>query len=104
DDGEPAFERLDEVRRMTRGGHASQVRLVRRAVDGADAEVLDLEELVDPVVRALAADSRLLEAAEGGALVGDDAGVDADDAELERLADAPDPADVPREEVGRQAV
>src|SRR4029078_5920 len=70
------------------------------AVDAVEAEVLDLEELVDPVVGALAPDAGLLDAAERRALVREDAGVDADDAELERLADAPDAADVPREEVG----
>src|SRR5215470_16619611 len=72
----------------------------RAGFDGTEAQVLDLEELVDPVMRALASDARLLVAAERGALVGEGAGVDADDAELELLADAPHPRDVTGEEVG----
>src|SRR5262249_23543355 len=55
------------------------------------------------VVRALTSDSRLLDAAERRALVGEHARVDADDPELERLADTPDARDVAREEVGGEA-
>src|SRR5438034_3042104 len=44
-------------------------------VDAGQADVLQLEELVHPVVRALAADPGLLHAAEGRALVREDAGV-----------------------------
>ena len=45
--------------------------------------------LVDAVLRALAAQARLLDAAEGRDLVGDQAGVVADHAVVERLAHAP---------------
>ena len=65
-----------------------------RSGDAAHAEVLDLQELLDAVVRALAAEAGLLDAAERRDLGRDEAGVDADDAVLERLGDAPDAADV----------
>ena len=55
-----------------------------------DAQVLDLEPLLDPVLRALAADARLLDAAERHDLGGDEARVDAVDAVLERLRQPPD--------------
>ena len=58
--------------------------------DAADAEVLDLEPLLDAVLRALAADARLLDAAERHDLGGDEPGVDAVDAVLERLREPPD--------------
>src|SRR3546814_6525296 len=54
-----------------------------RAVSGsnpAHAEVLHLEEFLDAVLGALAADAGFLDAAEGGHLGGDEAGVDADHA------------------------
>src|SRR5438445_13851488 len=70
------------------------------AVDAAHAEVFDLEELLDAVVRALAADAALLHAAERGDLGRDDALVDADDAVFERLGNPPDAADVAAVEVG----
>ena len=70
----------------------------------AIAEVLDLEPLVDPVLRALAADAGLLHAAERRDLGRDEAGVDADDAVVERLRDAPDAADVAAVEVRGEAV
>src|SRR6267154_2300045 len=63
----------------------------------------DIDLLVDSVLRPFAAQARLLYAAEGRDLGGDQAGVDADHAVLERLGDAPDAADVARVEVRRQA-
>src|SRR5919201_887104 len=72
--------------------------------DAPHAEVLRLQPLVDAVLGALAADARLLDAAEGRHLGGDDAGVDAEDPVLERLRDAPDAAHVARVEVRGQAV
>src|SRR5688500_349531 len=72
-------------------------------VDAAHAQVFDLEEFLDAVLGAFAADSRFLHAAEGRDLVGDDPDVDADDAVLERLGHAPDAADVTAVEIGREA-
>jgi hypothetical protein len=64
------------------------------AIDAAHAEVFDLEELLDAVFRAFAADAAFLHAAEGRDLGRDDALIDADDAVFEGLGDAPDAADV----------
>src|SRR5262245_23632074 len=72
------------------------------AVDPAHAQVLDDQEILDPVFRAFAAEARFLDASERRDLGGDDAGVDADDAVLERLGDPPDAADVASVEVRRQ--
>src|SRR3990172_10244373 len=71
-----------------------------RSRSDAHAEVLDLEELVDAVLRALAAEAGLLHAAERRLSGRDQAGVDPDDAGLEALRDAPDPAEVAGVEVG----
>src|SRR5215207_6734770 len=73
------------------------------AVDAAEAEVFDLEEFLDAVLRALAADAAFLHAAERRDLGRDDALVDADDAVFERLGDAPDAADVAAVEIGGEA-
>ena len=56
-----------------------------------------------PYFEPFAADVAFLHAAEGGDLGRDDALVDADDAVLEGLGDAPDAADVAAVEIGRQA-
>ena len=58
-------------------------------LDAADAEVLELGVVEDAVLRAFAAEARFLDAAERRDLGRDDAGVEADDAVLERLGDAP---------------
>src|SRR5689334_778982 len=50
------------------------------------ADVLRLEVLLDPLEPALAAEARVLHAPERRRRVGHDAGVDADHAEVERLA------------------
>src|SRR5213079_1239425 len=71
-------------------------------VDAAHANVLDLDVLVDAVLRAFAAETGLLDAAERRDLGGDEPGVDADHAVLERLGNPPDAADVTRIEVRRQ--
>src|SRR6185436_11002141 len=73
-------------------------------LDPAHAEVFDLEEILDAVFGALAADAGFLHAAEGGDFGGDDALVDADDAVFERFGDAPDAAQVARVEIGGEAV
>src|SRR5439155_14399664 len=73
------------------------------AVDAAHAQVFDLEELVDPVMRALAPDAAFLHPAKRRDLGRDDALVDADDAVFERLGDPPDPADVAAVEIGGEA-
>src|SRR5260221_12193156 len=65
-------------------------------LDAGDAEVLDLEPLLDAVLRAFAADAGFLDAAERRDLGGDEARVDAVDAVLERLGEAPDAARVAR--------
>src|SRR5205807_2668612 len=55
----------------------------------ADTQVLELGVVEDPVLRALAAGARLLDPPEGGNLGGDDPGVQAHDAVLQRLRHAP---------------
>src|SRR4051794_38113262 len=76
----------------------------RLASDSADAQVLELEPLLDAVLRALAPDPGLLDAAERRDLGGDDARVDADDPVLEALRHAPDATDVAAVEVRREPV
>src|SRR5262249_35257422 len=71
--------------------------------DPRHAEGLDLEEVIHAVLSAFATDAGFLDAAEGRHLGGDDAGVDADDAVLDRLGDPPDAADVAAEEIGGEA-
>jgi hypothetical protein len=74
-------------------------RTVRR-LNPAHAEIFDLEEVIDAVFRAFAADAGFLDATEGRDLGRDDAGVDADNAVFEGVGDAPDPADVAAVEIG----
>src|SRR5713101_8574040 len=69
-------------------------------VNAAHAEVFDLEEFLDAVFRAFAADAAFLHAAEERDLGRDDAFVDADDAVFEGLGDPPDAADVAAVEIG----
>ena len=71
--------------------------------DTAQAEVLDLEVVLDPVLGAFAAQARGLDAAERRHFVGDQAGVDADHAVLQLLGDAEHAGQVAGVEVGRQA-
>src|SRR5690606_23026745 len=73
------------------------------AVEPAEAEVLDVDVVVEAVLRALAPVTGFLDAAERRHRVRDDALVDADDAVLQPLRDAPDAADVARVEIAREA-
>src|SRR5207247_10922354 len=68
-----------------------------------ETQILDLEELVDAVLRSFASDPRFLHAAERRDFGGDDAGIDADDPVFEGFRHAPDAADVTAVEVGRKA-
>src|SRR5690606_9523871 len=85
------------VRGRVRGG-AVRARRRRPAPRGsgepAETEELDREELVEAVLRALAPDAGLLDPAEGRELAREDAGVDRDHADLERLRHPPDAPDV----------
>src|SRR5260221_8539524 len=74
-----------------------------RSGDPAEAEVLDLEKFLEPVLRSLAAEPRFLYAAERRDFGRDEAGVDPDDAVLERFGDAPDARDVAAVEVRGEA-
>src|SRR5215475_9959752 len=67
-------------------------------------DVLRLEELHEPLVRAFAADAALLHAAERRRRVGHEAAVEPDHAEVELFRDAHAAAQVARVEVGDQAV
>src|ERR1700753_4271223 len=58
--------------------------------------IFDLDIFFHAVMRAFASQPRFLDAAERGALGGDQAGVDADHAGLQRLGDPPDPAEIAR--------
>src|SRR5207253_2566338 len=73
------------------------------ASDAAEAEIFDLDELLDPVLRAFSSQARFLHAAEGRHLGRDDSRVDTDDAGLERFGNAPDATDVSPVEIGSQA-
>src|SRR5579862_859320 len=77
---------------------------IRLLVDAADTHVFYLEVVLDPVLRAFAPYSGLLDAAERRDFVGDDAYVDANDAVLERFRDAPDAPDVAAVEIRGQSV
>src|SRR6187401_431815 len=57
--------------------------------DTAHANIFDLREFEDAVLRAFPTDSTLLDAAERRDLGGDESGVESDDAVFERLGDAP---------------
>src|SRR5690606_7923542 len=70
----------------------------------ADADVLDLQELLDADGAALAAQAGVLDPAERGGRVGHDALVEADHAGLQRLGDPERAGDVPGEQVADQAV
>src|SRR5579862_289737 len=69
-----------------------------------EAEVFDLEIVLDTVFRAFAAHAALFDAAEGRDLGRDDPLVDADDAVVERFGDAPNAADVAGIEIGGETV
>src|SRR5256885_16844590 len=67
------------------------------------AQVLGFQVFLDAVARALAAQAGLLDAAEGRDLVGDQAGVDAHHAVLQRTRYAPDAAVVVGGQIGGPA-
>src|SRR3546814_7683893 len=73
------------------------------ASDAADADVLEFGVVGQAVLRALAADSRLLHSAERRDLGRDQPGVDADDAAFERLGHAPRARQVTGVEIACQA-
>ena len=64
--------------------------------------ILVLEIFLDAAGAALAAEAGLLDAAEGRDLHRDEARVEADHAEFQRLGDPPDAAEVVGEEIGRE--
>src|SRR4051812_13252183 len=72
-------------------------------VEAADQHVFHLEVFLDAVLRAFAAEARVLHAAERRHLGRDDAGVRADDADLHPFRDAEDAADVAAVEVAGEA-
>src|SRR4029453_12790579 len=76
--------------------------LTRVLFDAPNAQVLDLQEFLHPVLGSLAADARLLHAAEWSRFGGNDSGVDAHDSVLERLGHGPDAADVASVKVRRE--
>src|SRR5665647_684333 len=69
-----------------------------------DADVLDLEVLLDALETTLAAEARVLDPAERRRRVGHDALVDADHPELQGLADPQGAWEVTGEYIGHQAV
>src|SRR5688572_8110052 len=77
--------------------------LQKRAESDAEADVLDLDELVDAVLRAFPAEPRLLDATEWRNLGRQEPGVDGDHPCFERFGHSPDAADVAAVEVRRQA-
>src|SRR4051812_29745128 len=72
------------------------------ALDAAHANVLELGEVENAVLAALAADAAFLHAAEGRPLGGDDPVVQPDDAVREPLGDPPRTGEIPRIDVGRE--
>src|SRR5690348_14040599 len=67
--------------------------------DTADADIFELGEFEDSVLRAFTTDTAFLDAAEWRDLGRDQAGVEPDDAVLERLAHAPRAREVARVDV-----
>src|SRR5260370_41106766 len=64
--------------------------------------VFDLDIFFHAVMRAFAAEARLLDAAERRHFGGDQSGVDADHAGFKRFGNPPDPAEIARIDVGSQ--
>src|SRR5678816_916772 len=78
---------------MCQQGTRKPLKVLER-FSNSEAEILDFEVLLDPVLRTLAAQSGFLDAAERRDLGGDEAGVDADDPGLEAFRGTPHAADV----------
>src|ERR1700753_2252513 len=85
------------------GSEYSRKRPSKRSAHAADADVLEFRVVEDAVLRAFAAAARLLDAAERRHLGGDDAGVEAHDAVLERLGNAPAARQIARVQVGGES-
>src|SRR5579884_2860590 len=83
---------------------ARAARGTRRPQLQVDGHVLGLEVLLDALGTALAAEARLLDAAEGGGGVGDHALIESDHAGLEPLGYAQSSLEVAGEDVGDEAV
>ena len=85
--------------------HIGDIDLHARALLGAGASapgdrvVLSLLELTDPLARALAPDTGLLDAAEGGGGIGYEPTVDADHPDLHALGQAQRPSEVTGEDI-----
>lgn len=77
--------------------------LIRSSLDG-NVDVLDLKVLIDAYPRPLTPEPALLDSAEGGHLIRNDAGVHAHDAVLQRLGDSPNARVTIGVEVRREAV
>src|SRR5262245_10532401 len=71
----------------------------RLFIEPAKTEIFNLEKFFDPVMGALAAQSRLLDATKGCDLVRDQPRIDPNHSRVQRLGRPPDPADVAAEEV-----
>src|SRR5262245_17403255 len=69
-------------------------------IDPTQADVFDLEILIQTFSRAFAAETGFLDAPEGHDLVGEDALVDADHAGVELLGDPPGAGEILAEQVG----
>ena len=69
-------------------------------IDGPQADIFELEILIQTFGSALAAEPGFLDAAEGHDLVGEDAFVNADHAGVELLGDAPGAAQILAEQIG----
>ena len=69
-----------------------------------ESDVLGLEELLESLVTALAAETGGLDAAERGSWIGHEAAVDADHADIEPFADGHRPGDVGGEDITGQSV
>src|SRR5271155_4527695 len=73
------------------------------STDPTYADILDFCVVQNPVPRAFAAHTRLLDAAEGRHLGGDNAGIEPHDAALNRFRHPPTACQIPRVNVGGQA-
>src|SRR5579863_3607590 len=83
--------------------HRLWCRDFRSAVlDAGHHHVFDFEIFFHAVMRAFAADAGFLDAAEGGNFGGDQAGIDADHARLQRFRHPPDAAEIASIEIRRE--
>src|SRR5688572_26288177 len=87
---------IDEPHRGRAGERVEAATALRSRRNTTHAEVLDLQVVLDAVLRTFAPGTGFLDSAERRHLVGDDALVDADHAVLESFGHLPDTADVSR--------